>query len=251
MTQATWVARGRRRRPPQLRLADGSRAQGEWLELLEVAEHLLEANEGVALAPELTFPARSEPGADTVTSDASGIDGVGGYVFGASAPGAVWLVSEQWPTDILAALQEAAREGGARQGVPSLSMPAAELFGVVAVAEAVAAARGTPPSAVTAVGDCDPAMGALNTASSGNAQMRVMLGAARALTSQWLAVSVPREANVDADRLSHPELYGEVAASAEAAGLTVQRARITASSWAMLRRAAALGARNARRAAGD
>jgi hypothetical protein len=246
VTQATWVARGRRRKPPQLRLADGGLAQREWLELLEMAEHLLEANEGVALAPELVFPARTAPGVDTVTSDASGVDGVGGYVFEANAPGEVWLVSEQWPDDILTALQEAAREGGGRQGVPSLSMPAAELFGAVAVAAAVAAARGVPPTAVTAVGDCDPAVGALNAASSGNAQMRVVLGAARALTDQWLAVSVPREANVDADRLSHPELYSEVAESAEAAQLVVRRARITEESWAMLRRAAAVGARSTR-----
>jgi hypothetical protein len=136
--------------------------------------------------------------------------------------------------------------GGGRQGRPSLSMPAAELFGAVAVAAAVAAARGVAPTAITAVGDCDPAVGALNAASSGNAQMRGVLGAARELAGLWLAVSVPREANVDADRLSHPQLYGEVAESAEAAGLAVRRARITEASWAMLRTAAAAGTRGSR-----
>jgi hypothetical protein len=228
--------------PPQLHLADGGLAQREWLELLEMADDLLQANEGVALAPELVFPARDEPGMDTVTSDASGVDGVGGYVFEAGASNAVWLVSEKWPSDILEALQEAARVGGARPGLPSLSMPAAELFGAVAVAAAVAAERGEAPTAVTAVGDCDPAVGALNAASSGNAQMRVLLRAARALTGLWLAVSVPREANVDADRLSHPARYDEVAADAAAAQLVVRRARITAGSWETLREAASIGA---------
>jgi hypothetical protein len=108
----------------------------------------------------------------------------------------------------------------------------------------VATARGTAPTAITAVGDCDPAVAALNAASSGNAQMRVLLQAARELTSLWLAVSVPREANVDADRLSHPQLYGEVAESAAAAGHTVRRARISDTSWATLRRAAAAGTRS-------
>jgi hypothetical protein len=245
VAQATWVARGRRRKPPALHLKEGSQAQRAWLELLGMADHLLETNEGVALAPELAFPPRSMAGADTVTSDASGVDGVGGYVFEAGAPSEVWLVSEQWPEDILTALQEAARVGGGRPGRPSLSMPAAELFGAVAVAEAVAAARGVAPTAITAVGDCDPAVGALNAASSGNAQMREVLQPARELTGLWLAVSVPREANVDADRLSHPELYGEVAESAVTAGLAVRRARITEASWAMLRRAAAAGTRSA------
>eukprot|EP00965_Chrysotila_dentata_P104578 3453801-Pleurochrysis_carterae.AAC.1 len=36
-------------------------------------------------------------GAITCTTDASGVDGVGGYAFAADAPGEVWLVSEWWP----------------------------------------------------------------------------------------------------------------------------------------------------------
>eukprot|EP00965_Chrysotila_dentata_P160270 5292480-Pleurochrysis_carterae.AAC.1 len=89
-------------------------------------------------------------------------------------------------------------------------MPTAELFGAWAVAEAVgAASRDVKPTAVIAVGDCDPAAAALNSASSGAAAMRELLRGARMLTSQWLAVSVPREANGDADRLSHPHRLGE------------------------------------------
>eukprot|EP00965_Chrysotila_dentata_P038655 1283694-Pleurochrysis_carterae.AAC.1 len=68
-------------------------------------------------------------------------------------------------------------------------MPAAELFGVWAVAEAVSTAQGRRPRAVVAVGDCDPAAAAVNAASSGRAQMRELLGHARHLTTQWLAVS--------------------------------------------------------------
>eukprot|EP00965_Chrysotila_dentata_P022828 756834-Pleurochrysis_carterae.AAC.1 len=69
-------------------------------------------------------------------------------------------------------------------------MPAAELFGSWATAEAVrAAAGGGAPRAVVAVGDCDPAAAALNAASSGAASMREVLRAARRLTAQWLAVS--------------------------------------------------------------
>eukprot|EP00965_Chrysotila_dentata_P174326 5755027-Pleurochrysis_carterae.AAC.1 len=96
-------------------------------------------------------------------------------------------------------------------------MPAAETFGMWAVAEAVSEATGTSPRAVIAVGDCDPAAAAENAASSGAAQIRALLAHARRLTHQWLAVSVPRAANVDADRLSHPELLEEVQRDAAAA----------------------------------
>jgi hypothetical protein len=131
-------------------------------------------------------------------------------------------------------------------------MPAAELFGAVAVAAAVAAAHGVAAEAVIAIGDCDPACAALNAASSANPQMRQLLAAGSG--SLWLAVSVPREANVDADRLSHPALLAAVRADAERAGLTVLEAPITAECWAAVRRAAALGvgrgeAARARRAA--
>eukprot|EP00965_Chrysotila_dentata_P102446 3381874-Pleurochrysis_carterae.AAC.1 len=54
--------------------------------------------------------------------------------------------------------------------------------------------------------------------------MRTLLGGARALTPHWLAVSVAREANADADRLSHPAQLAAVVAEAEAAGL---RPRVT------------------------
>eukprot|EP00965_Chrysotila_dentata_P032314 1077149-Pleurochrysis_carterae.AAC.1 len=55
------------------------------------------------------------------------------------------------------------------------------------------------------------------------------------MATQWLAVSVPREANVDADRLSHPHLFGEVDADAAAAGWVPRRARVPAHCWRALR----------------
>eukprot|EP00965_Chrysotila_dentata_P127966 4231534-Pleurochrysis_carterae.AAC.1 len=88
-------------------------------------------------------------------------------------------------------------------------MPAAELFSCWAVAAAVAAARGAAPRAIISVGDCDPAASAIDAATSPRPQMRRLLRGARELCAQWLAVSVPREANADADRLSHPELLPE------------------------------------------
>eukprot|EP00965_Chrysotila_dentata_P095976 3171372-Pleurochrysis_carterae.AAC.1 len=117
-------------------------------------------------------------------------------------------------------------------------MPAAELFGAWAVAEAVAqASRGAKLAAIIAVGDCDPAAAALNAASSGAAALRELLRGARSLASQWLAVSVAREANVDADRLSHPHLLDAVKAEAEAEGWRVMQAHVPQSCWEALRRA--------------
>eukprot|EP00965_Chrysotila_dentata_P014638 484767-Pleurochrysis_carterae.AAC.3 len=66
------------------------------------------------------------------------------------------------------------------------------------------------------------------------------MGGGRALTAQWLGVSVPREANGDADRLSHPHLLEAVAAKPRSAGLDVRVASIPEACWAGVREAAAL-----------
>jgi hypothetical protein len=68
------------------------------------------------LAPELTFPARSSPGATTVVTNASGVDGVGGYTFFADAPGHVWLTSEVWQPWAQDALHRAAAGPGGGEG---------------------------------------------------------------------------------------------------------------------------------------
>eukprot|EP00965_Chrysotila_dentata_P102255 3376167-Pleurochrysis_carterae.AAC.1 len=180
-------------------LARGGTAEAEWLACLDVAQHLLEGNEGVPVAPRRDFPSPAEGGVLLSTSDASGVDGVGGYVFAAGAPREPWVVAQRWPADVAEALRRSAMTGAERAAeaaqyegeleLPQLSMPAAELFGTWAVAAAAAHAMGQTPRAVIAVGDCDPAAGALNAATSRVRQMRTLLAGARALTPHWLAVS--------------------------------------------------------------
>ena len=104
---------GRRHwRPAELRLSPQRAAQVGWLALLEEGRALIEANEGVPLAPCEAQPRRDEPGVHTSTTDASGVDGVGGYVFIADAPGHVWLVSERWPQDIRRSSRRPRRKAG-------------------------------------------------------------------------------------------------------------------------------------------
>ena len=71
--------------------------------------------------------------------------------------------------------------------------------------------------------------------------MRAMVQEARRVGEEWLAVQVPREANGDADRLSHPSQLWDVWLDAEDAGLTVHRARVDEEAWTALRRAIRLG----------
>eukprot|EP00965_Chrysotila_dentata_P246813 6207386-Pleurochrysis_carterae.AAC.1 len=115
---------------------------------------------------------------------------------------------------------------GRSSPLPTVSMPAAELFGAWAVAAAAARGMGRTPQAVVAIGDCDPAAAAIDAATSPRAQLRVLLAGARRLATQWRAVSVPREANGDADRLSHPDELAAVRGEAEAAGLHARVAPI-------------------------
>ena len=87
-----------------------------------------------------------------VVSDASGKDGVGGYAMHSSSPNVVWLLSEWWPTEVQQALDRAAdslKEAGQTQ---RFAMPAAELFGLVAITAALH--EQVHVSAVIAVGDC-------------------------------------------------------------------------------------------------
>ena len=116
-----------------------------------------------------------------------------------------------------------------------LSMPAAELFATWATAEAAIVCK--PATAVIAVGDCDPAAGAIDAASSGVAAVSELLTAMRARIKFWLGVSVPREWNLDADRLSHPERLEEVLADARAAGLAPIVVEVPEWCWAVLRAA--------------
>ena len=244
VTQASWRAGGRTRWLPRLPLRRHGGAYRDWLGFLDVLSELVDGNSGVSIAPAGSFPPRDAPGSLTVVTDASGKDGVGGYAFHPAHPHTAWMVSEWWPADIQRALDAAAaRRDDGEPASPGLSMPAAELFGSIAVAAVVASVIGSPATAVHAVTDCDPAAAALNAATSGVPQIRHILASASACSPQWLAISVPREANVDADRLSHPSGYDDVERDAVAAGLAVRRVRIPPAHplWATLRRAAELG----------
>ena len=59
----------------------------------------------------------------------------------------------------------------------------------------------------------------------------------RELTNRWLGVQVPRNFNLDADRLSHPSMLGSVMRDAVAAGLEPRVVQLLSSSWAALREA--------------
>jgi len=219
-------------------LGAGSRLHTGLLALLPHAIHVVERNEGVPLAPRDAFAGMDEQGTLTLTSDASGHDGFGGYAFLSASPLEPMVLSEAWPEDIVAALAEAKRRPAERTaGAPALSMPAAELFTGWALAEAVvgAAALDGASAAVIAVGDCEPAAAALNAASSPTPQIDRLLAGARALTRQWLGVAVPREWNLDADRLSHPSQLEAVLADARAAGLRPRLVHTPPRCWEALR----------------
>ena len=221
-------------------LPPSSTARRGFLRLCSVAEDALAANSGIALAPARRFAAVGSIGVLTVTGDASGdIDGgdagMGGFSFHPSQPSTAYITSELWPADIADALRESALESHLRSGAPRFSMPAAELFTSWALAEAAldAGAPRDATSAVVAIGDCRPAAGALNRASSPVGLMRAILVQARASIQQWLGVQVPRELNLDADILSHPSRVGEVVASLPAS-LAVVMAPVPTRCWTAL-----------------
>jgi len=218
---AAYRSGGARRLLDVVSMARGSSLHRGLSMLLPHAIAVVEANEGVPLAPRPAFAELGASGVISVTSDASGHDGFGGYVFVPGQERRPVVVSIAWPDFAKAALAEGKRPRGERtRGAPVLSMPAAELFTSWAVAEAAMAPDGAMvPSAVIAVGDCDPAAHALNAASSATPQMGHILAAARRDVRQWLGVSIPREWNLDADRLSHPSQLPDVVADARAAGL--------------------------------
>ena len=58
---------------------------------------------------------------------------------------------------------------------------------------------------IISISDCEPATYVLNAATSGEPTMRDIVCESRHFTRYWLGVAVPREANSDADILSHPE----------------------------------------------
>ena len=228
---------GRRRRVLRLiKLKHGGAAQLQFLDLMGVAADVVGANEGIPLAPAALFRERDVPGTLTVVTDASGDvadAGAGGYAFLAGSPTVIFMLSEPWKESVAKAIEQSTRPARERTpGAPRFSMPAAELFASWALAEAVARRNGV--NAVIAVGDCAPAAAALNAATSPVPQMAELLRGTRRLAMQWLGVAIPREWNRDADRLSHPSLFGAVESDAAHAGLTVVRLAVPDDCWRRL-----------------
>lgn len=239
VTSGPWAARAAGAPKGTMTLRKHSRAWHGWIAFLNVARLAVDQNRGVALASRLIFPPLEAAGSATSITDASGWDGVGGYVFCADAPKHVWIVSEAWPEDVRAALAKAAlpkAERAAAAAPAELAVAAAEIFGAWAVPRA-AAQSGARWCRVVSIVDCMPAAHALGSTTSTNAVMRAICSETRGLTDEWIACAVPREHNLDGDRLSHPSQCGEVMADAEAAGLQVHRAHIDDEAWDTLREA--------------
>lgn len=214
-----------------LRIGKRSRTHSELLDLLDVALDTATDNSGVALAPARQFDEMLVESTLTVVTDASRADsddGFGGYAFAPAAPGVVFLMSAAWPSDVKAAIDAASatravRAEIARDAGGMLSMPAGEVFAALALAQAVRAHLGGGFEAVIAVGDCAPAARAISRRYSRSPQMRALVGACVSSAPRWLGVQVPREWNVDADRLSHPSMFDLVSREVAAGGWEVCR----------------------------
>ena len=252
VANARWPGSGGRRGVGSMHLSAGSSAHQGWTALLRAAQRLVAADEGVSMAPRRMALGRDVPGTLTAFTDASGVSqgspggepavdqpGFGGYGFVAGVPNTVFILSELWPTDALSALAAASceaqaelRRAGASSAALYLPMPAAELFCQVVLPRAVA--RLTACTAVYSAGDCEPSARVVEAMHSRNPPMRVLIGAARAMGCPWVSVHVKRDANLDGDRLSHPNLFNEVVADAKRANLRVETLGLDQSDWALL-----------------
>lgn len=244
LSRVRWrAARGHsmRRASARQHIRPGGKRESQMLTLLDVAQAVAEDDEGVFLAPTRVFDATNADGVITVVSDASKAasdDGFGGYAFHPEALGVVFVMSCSWPPEVRTAMSWASLKKSDRVGVDAphgaFSMPAGEAFASLALAEAVAAAVGSEARAVVAVGDCRPAASALSAIYSRSPQLRYLVGVARSVSTSWLGVAIPRELNVDADRLSHPSMALAVIREAEAAGARVVRVTPAPAMWAAL-----------------
>jgi hypothetical protein len=246
ITEARWSREGRSRGGMTDMRPDG-RACRDWIALLDYAAQELGTNVGVRMAPRTLAPTREELGTLTTVTDASGEDGFGGYAFSADHPGVIFMMSAPWSPRALAALHASAsvpeaelRRRASPKAAEYLSMPAAELFAHVAIV--TAASRTVTVDRVVAVGDCGPAIAAIDAAYSPNPQVRSLLADAFATTQSWVGAKIPRTANVDADRLSHPATFADVKADARRAGLHVCELQPSQEDWEALHRAVAASA---------
>ena len=170
------------------------------------------------------------------TPDEQADDGVGGFAFDPSDAGHVILVSERWPPAIRQAMAASAARREARLALPPhrCPMPAAELFGLWAVAEAVQELFQRRFATVVAVGDCKPAASAVVAAKSRSSTMRPILAAFPFETQSYLGVWVPREYNTSPDTLSHPSQLKQLTDALTAAGIRWSVAHIPDLCWDVL-----------------
>ena len=211
--------------------------------MLETGARAVTANVGVPLAAAASFPPIEQLDVLTVVTDASfaasnptGIgadDGVGGFAFTPAQPRTAFVFSTAWSPRTRAALVNEARKRSEKLADPredNFSMPAAETFGTLVLPELVRA-RGVAFRHVAAVGDCDPVEAGVAKGGSTRPQINRMHQRMRRTTSSWLATSVPRDLNLDADNLSHPSRLGDVQAAAVAAGYHVVVLLVTDEMW--------------------
>ena len=231
----------------------GKRLGRSLLTMLDVAREAVSVNVGVPLAAAQSFPPITQPDVLTVVTDASfeaanvtgegADDGVGGFAFSPSRPRTVFVFSEPWPSRVRRALVNEARKRSEKLADPradGFSMPAAETFGTMAMPEAVRVA-GVEFRHVAAVGDCDPVEAGVTKGSSSRPQINRMHQRMRRTTTSWLATSVPRELNLDADLLSHPANLPDVLRTAEAAGYHTVVLHLSRELWRWLEEGLAMG----------
>lgn len=113
-------------------------------------------------------------------------------------------------------------------------MPAAELFGSLALEVAVADA-GVPFTSVVTVTDCRPGALAIRKGKSRSRQMRSLLLGIGARSTRRLGVHIPRTLNTSADTLSHPAQCGRVIRQARAARLSPVAVTFSTEAWEQLR----------------
>ena len=241
VSEARWAGAGGQPGMGIMRMRVGSPAHIDWVALLTHSHSILTEDKGVAMAPRVTIPPRDSPFTLTSATDASGEDGIGGYAFHSLAPHTAYVFAEEWPPFARDALHAASslqseavlRDRFSPRARPHLSMPAAELFAQALLPRMVA--RLIRCDTVFAIGDCGPAVGVIDALYSRNPQMRAAVQLPSQLGCSWVGVKVPREANRDPDRLSHPHLLPEVCADAHAQHIRTVRVTPTDADWEELR----------------
>jgi len=223
--------------------------QQELISMLDEAVRLLQTDPGLPLIHASRVPSAGDPSMLVVHTDASRADvddGFGGWAYNPSDAGQLFVCVAAWPDWLRPAMAASAARERDRDPTSSgrFSMPAAELFGALAVGAAIRAAL--PPGLVTVVlgvTDCKPACYAVQGSRSSSAAMRPLLRAMRADGTRWLSIWVPRDENSDADVASHPSLQNGLVAAARALGLRVSlltESDILHEHWALAARAASI-----------